>query len=320
MTRYPLKLTYHAKTALWGGKTLKDEWGKTCDYEKLAETWELSVRPDATNAIENGEAAGMTLGEYLGETKNAVGSLCEGDRFPLLIKFIDASDKLSLQVHPSNEYAAAHENDPGKTEMWYIVSADDNAEIIYGLADFMDASDFAACVRTGEIPKAVNRVKVHAGECYFIPAGLVHAIGSGCLIAEIQQNSDLTYRVYDYDRRDGDGNLRELHTEKALDVVTPFSEGEISSIRFSRFPKLKKDTCLAACKYFEVHLLSLGGYKNTLCADEESFHSVLCLEGEGFILAGGVSYPLKRGDSYYLPAGMGEYTLCGNAKVLLTRM
>lgn len=320
MNRYPLKLEYCTKSALWGGKTLINEWGKKCDCDKLAETWELSVRPDTTNRILNGDALGMKLSDYLASTEGAVGSAAKEERFPLLIKLIDASDKLSLQVHPDDSYAAAHENDPGKTEMWYIVSASEDAEIIYGLADFMDAADFAACVRTGEIPKAVKRMKVHAGECYFIPSGLVHAIGSGCLIAEIQQNSDLTYRVYDYDRRDADGKCRELHTEKALAVVKPFSTEEIEAIRFSRFPKLEKETCLACCEYFEVHLMSLGGYTDTLSADSESFHSILCIEGEGFLLFDGTKYPLKKGDSYFLPAGMGEYTLCGNAKVILSRM
>ncbi len=320
MNRYPLKLEYYAKTALWGGNTLKNEWNKPCSFDKLAETWELSVRPDASSIIENGDAAGMSLADYLASTEGAIGSLNTTDRFPLLIKLIDAADKLSIQVHPDDAYAQIHENDPGKTEMWYIVSASENAEIVYGLADFMEADDFKASVRIGEIAKALKSVKVHAGECYFIPSGLVHAIGKGCLIAEIQQNSDLTYRVYDYERRDADGKLRELHLEKAMDVVKAFSREEIEAIRFSRFPLLDRSTCLACCPYFEVHLLSLGGYQQTLTADKDSFHHLLCLEGDGFILYDGIKYPLTKGNSYYIPAAMGEYTLCGNAKLILSRM
>ncbi len=318
MNRYPLKLKYYSKTALWGGNTLKTEWGKECSFDKLAETWELTVRDDAVNTIENGEAAGKTLAEYLATTPGAIGTAGTDSRFPLLIKLIDAADKLSIQVHPTDAYATKTEHDSGKTEMWYIVSAEEGAEIVYGLADFMDANDFRACVRSGEINKALKTVKVHAGECYFIPAGMVHAIGKGCLIAEIQQNSDLTYRVYDYDRRDADGKLRELHTEKALDVVTAFTQQEIDAIRFSRFPAIDAGICLAACPYFEVHMLSLRGYSQELCTTDKSFHSVLCIDGNGFLLCDSKQYPLNRGDSYFLPAGMGKYTLCGNAKIILS--
>ena len=320
MTKYPLKLSYYAKTAIWGGNILKEEWGKDCDFDRLAETWELTVRENAVSIIENGEYAALPLSEYLQNTQDAVGEKTAQDgRFPLLIKLIDAADKLSIQVHPDDEYAAK-EKDLGKTEMWYIVSATPDAEIVYGLADYMDAGDFRSLVNAGQTNKALKTVPVHAGECYFIPSGLVHAIGKGCLIAEIQQNSDVTYRVYDYDRRDANGNLRELHVQKALDVVRAFSEQEIAALRFSRFPKLTCGECLAACEYFEVHLVSLSGFSEKLCADGESFHSLICIEGNGSVMFGGVHYPLSRGDSYFLPAGMGEYTLCGNAKILLSRI
>ena len=320
MIKYPMKLNYVAKTAIWGGNTLKDEWGKECEFQKLAETWELSVRENAVSTIENGEHQGLPLSEYLQNTPDAIAeNSTEDGRFPLLIKLIDAADKLSIQVHPDDEYAKA-QHDLGKNEMWYIVAAAPDAEIVYGLTDYMTESDFRAMTLAGQVNKALKTVPVHAGECYFIPAGLVHAIGKGCLIAEIQQNSDITYRVYDYDRRDAEGNLRELHVQKALDVVRAFSEQELHALRFSRFPKLSCGECLAACEYFEVHLLSLGGYSEVLCADGESFHSLLCIGGEGSVIFGGIHYPLSRGDSYFLPAGMGNYTLCGNAKILLSRI
>ena len=320
MNKYPLKLKHFAKTAIWGGNTLKNTWGKECTFDKLAETWELTVRKDAVSIIENGEYASLSLAEYLENTADAVGlNPIEDGRFPLLIKFIDAADKLSVQVHPDNQYAQ-RENDLGKTEMWYIISANEDAEIIYGLADYMDESDFRASVALNEIGKTVKTIPVHAGECYFIPSGLVHAIGKGCLIAEIQQNSDITYRVYDYDRKDANGTLRELHVQKALDVVRAFTEQEIDALRFSKFPKMKVGDCLAACPYFEVHALSLRGYSEALETDSESFHSLLCIEGEGSIMYKGEHYPLSRGDSYFLPAGMGAYTLCGNATLLVSRI
>ena len=320
MKKYPLKLSYIAKTAIWGGNTLKDEWGKECEFQKLAETWELSVRENAMSVIENGNCQGTPLSEYLQNTPDAVTeNHPEDGRFPLLIKFIDAADNLSIQVHPDDEYAKK-ENDLGKNEMWYIVSAAPDAAIVYGLADYMEAEDFRALVRAGQTEKSLKTVPVHAGECYFIPAGLVHAIGKGCLIAEIQQNSDITYRVYDYDRRDAEGNPRELHVQKALDVVRAMSEQEIDALRFSRFPKLTCGECLASCEYFEVHLLPLNGFSEKLCTEGDSFHSLLCIEGNGSVIFNGVHYPISRGDSYFLPAGMGDYTLCGNAKILLSRI
>lgn len=320
MIKYPMKLNYVAKTAIWGGTVLKKEWGKSCEFDKLAETFELTVRDNAVSAIQNGEYNGLSLSEYLHNTPDAMGEkTTEDGRFPLLVKLIDAADDLSVQVHPDNEYAKK-ENDLGKTEMWYVISSEPGAKLVYGLADYMDENDFRSSVALGQTEKAVKSVSVHAGECYFIPSGLVHAIGKGCLIAEIQQNSDVTYRVHDYDRRDAMGNPRELHVQKALDVVRAFSEQELHALRFSRFPKLSCGECLAACEYFEVHLLSLGGYSEVLCADGESFHSLLCIGGEGSVIFGGVHYPLSRGDSYFLPAGMGNYTLCGNAKILLSRI
>lgn len=315
---YPLKLKYHAKSALWGGDTLKRQWGKACDFDKLAETWELTVRPEASNIIENGSLAGASLGEYVTSHPLSVTDGDMGKFFPLLIKFIDARDDLSVQVHPDDAYAHDVENDQGKTEMWYIVDADEGAEIIYGLCDGASSEDFKAAFEEGRIFDAMRSVKVKAGESYFIPSGMIHAIGRGCLIAEIQQNSDLTYRVYDYNRVGADGKTRELHTKKALDVIRPFSDKEIDGIRYSRKPTHNAGECLAACPYFEVSRLTLTDTPKTLNVTARSFHHLLCVEGEGEIVFGGECYPITRGDSYFLPAGMGEYSLLGNATVLLS--
>lgn len=317
---YPLKLKYHAKTALWGGDTLKRQWGKSCDFEKLAETWELTVRPEASNIIENGTLAGTSLGTYVASNPLSVTDGGVGKFFPLLIKFIDARDDLSVQVHPDDTYAHEVENDQGKTEMWYIVDADEGAEIIYGLREGASSEDFKTAFEEGHIFDAMRSVKVKAGESYFIPSGMIHAIGRGCLIAEIQQNSDLTYRVYDYDRVGADGKPRELHTKKALDVIRPFTKGEIDGIRYSRKSTLNAGECLAACPYFEVHRLALTDALTTLSATTKSFHHLLCVGGEGEILCGEGRYPIARGDSYFLPAGMGEYSLFGNATLLISKI
>lgn len=320
MKFYPLRLQYYAKTALWGGNTLKNEWNKPCDFDKLAETWELTVRPEVSNKILEGALAGKTLGEFVTQYPLAVCPAGVGEFFPLLIKLIDARDRLSVQVHPDDTYAHDVEHDQGKTEMWYIVDAAEDAEIIYGLAEGTDNAAFRRAFADGAVLNAVNRVKVRAGETYFIPSGLLHAIGDGCLIGEIQQNSDLTYRVYDYDRRGTDGKLRELHVDKAMDVIRPFSEEEIGAIRFSRAPRYEIGECLAACPYFEVHRLTLDDNTVTLDVTGESFRHLLCIGGEGALVHDGVSYSVTRGDSFFLPAGMGECTLEGTLSLLVSSL
>lgn len=308
--KYPLKLKYVPKSAIWGGSTLKNFWEKPCDFDKLAETWELTLRDDAVNQIENGAYAGRTLREFANDHEDCF----VGEKFPLLIKFIDAEDRLSVQVHPDDRFAAEVENDKGKTEMWYIADAKEDAEIIYGIRD-----DVKEVRCDSGIEAQVERVSVRKGDVFFIPAGMLHAIGKGCLIAEIQQNSDLTYRVYDYERRDKNGNLRELHTEKALKVIRPFTEEEIRAIRYAKADTIGVGECLASCEFFCVNKLDLHGEQVSLCADADSFHSVLCVEGEGEILFAGESYPVRKGDSYFLPAGLGAYAMTGNMTVIVSK-
>ena len=281
---------------------MKEAYGKDCELSPLSETWELSCRENEDCMIENGAAAGMTLGTYLRDYGAAlVGRAyaetpAETRRFPLLIKFIDACDKLSVQVHPDDAYAAAHEKDPGKTEMWYIVEAKPGARLIYGLADGMTAADFAAAVREGRIGEAVREVPVEKGQTWFIPSGMLHAIGEGILIAEIQQNSDLTYRVYDYDRRGADGKTRPLHTEQAIAVTRPFTADEINAVRFDpAVAPLPFGEALAASRYFRVSRLSLDG-KERLTVSEESFLHLLCVAGEGELTVDGEKYPVTCGD------------------------
>lgn len=300
---YPLKLKFYPKTALWGGSTLKNEWNKPCELDKLAETWELTVRDDAVNTVENGIYTGESLKGHVKEGK-----------FPLLIKFIDAEDCLSVQVHPDDKFAAEVENDVGKTEMWYIADAKESAEIIYGLKK--GVTDISC---DENIESQVNKIKVKKGDCFFIPSGMLHAIGKGCLIAEIQQNSDLTYRVYDYGRRDANGNLRELHTEKALKVIRGFEESEVDAIRFGESDKIGAGECLASCKYFCVNRIALENDEVELKTNGV-FHSLLCVDGEGEILCGNESYPIEKGDSYYLCEEIESYKIKGTAVVLVSRI
>lgn len=298
-SKYPLKLSPAFKEIIWGGDRLKKDFGKVCDFEKLAESWELTCRYDGMNVIENGEYAGMTLSDYLGK---------DAEGFPLLIKLIDACDRLSIQVHPDDEYAREKEGEFGKTEMWYIVDADPGAKLVYGLKDY-DKETFAAAAKDGTLEKYLNFVEVHKGDVFFIPSGCVHAIGAGILIAEIQQSSNVTYRVYDYNRLGKDGKPRELHVDKALDVIVDYTPEQIDAIRFENG---KSESSLANCKYFKVERL-FGA--QTLHADESFLH-VLCLDGAGTI--GG--YPMKKGDSYFLPAGIGAVAVEGDAEIITSKI
>ncbi|MBE6539035.1 MAG: mannose-6-phosphate isomerase [Ruminococcaceae bacterium] len=316
---YPIKVSYVAKSRIWGGENLSKMFGKENGGENIGETWDLTVREDEMSRVLNGDCTGMTLGEYIDADKSVMGTKYDGGRFPLLIKFIDAQDKLSVQVHPDDDYALAHEKDPGKTEMWYIVDAVPGAKIVYGLADGVSKEDFAAAVEAGKIGDAMGYQSVKAGETYFIPSGLLHAIGEGIIIAEIQQNSDLTYRVYDYERRDSAGNLRELHVEKSLDVVRPFTEAEINAIRFEAKDELDNEETLAHCRYFRVKHVKISG-ERAFTASEDSFASLLFLSGEGEIISDGESYSVTAGESFFIPAGMGDFIINGNVEVIISTL
>ena len=317
---YPLFLSGVTKSPIWGGTRLPREWNKCApDGGTVGESWELTVRQKEMSIIQNGALAGTTVTDLLCDSSTALmgqSSLSNGE-FPLLIKFIDAADRLSVQVHPNDDYAARVENDRGKTEMWYIVDADEDATIICGLADGMDNAAFCSALKKGELMSALKVQKVRTGESYFIPAGLPHAIGKGILIAEIQQNCDLTYRVYDYDRRGADGSLRELHIDKACDVIRPFGEDEIDAIRYSRGLPESRETVLADCNYFRVEKLELC--KNAQLLTQNGYlRHLLSIEGNGTLVCDGVSYSFLRGDSILLPACLEDITLTGSGTVLIS--
>ncbi len=312
---YPLKVSYVTKSPLWGGTRLLDRWGieAPAGQSTIGEAWMLTVREKDMSVILNGPLAGMTMRQYMDTYGNeVVGAHFAGGDFPLLIKLIDACDKLSVQVHPNDDYAARVENDRGKTEMWIIVEADDDAEIIYGIKDGMSAEQFRKAVREGRLSETMHHCPVKAGEVYFIPSGMLHAIGKGILIAEIQQNCDLTYRVYDYDRRGADGSLRELHVDKALDVTVPFTDAEVNAIRYEAAAAVD-DTTLAHCRYFKTRRLNAPC---DLTVDADSFVYLLCIDGEGEIVTDHTVTPIRRGEGVYLPAGLGKLTLCGSMTVL----
>lgn len=316
----PLKLQPAFKDYLWGGERLKTEYGKRTALSPLAESWELSCHRDGPSVIAEGPHAGKTLAEYVAENPACLGTKHKGGVFPVLIKLIDAAKPLSVQVHPSDAYAQRVEGEPGKTEMWYVLDAAPGAALYYGFSKEITRGEAAERIANGTLTDVLNAVPVQAGDVFFIEAGTVHAIGAGILIAEIQQNSNTTYRVFDYGRVGADGKPRALHVEKALEVsrLCPPTRpaGPIGK------PEQKgglTDTLLAACEYFTTRLLAVTG-SAPLCADAESFHSLLCLGGEGAVMWDGKAIPFQKGDSLFLPAGLGDYRIAGDAQLILTTL
>lgn len=308
-----LKLKPSCKDYIWGGSRLKKEYGIGYDGEVLAEAWELSCHPDGPSYIVNSRYAGKTLQQYIDEEgKEVLGTHCRRFRdFPILTKFIDAKDNLSIQVHPDNRYALKNEGQYGKTEMWYVMDAGKDAFLYYGFKKEISREEFARRIQEDTLLEVLNAVPVQKGDVLFIESGTIHAIGKNILIAEIQQNSNITYRVYDYGRVGKDGKKRDLHIEKALAVT-------------NRIPIIKDNSGyphVADCDYFTVDKLNLDGkvmQKLTGKVSEESFASILILDGEGTISNQGEILNYKKGDSFFLPAGSGKYTIKGTCDALIT--
>lgn len=311
MKRYPIRLEPITKTALWGGRRLKEQYRIPSVHENVSEAWVLSLRPGDENIIANGEAKGLSLSAYL----DAIEERSAGAHFPLLVKLIDAADKLSVQVHPDDAYAHANGVDSGKTEMWVVVDAEPGASLISGLKDGVSAEDFRSAVENGALASVMREVPVKAGDVFYIPAGQLHAIGAGILIAEIQQNSDTTYRVYDYERRGADGKLRQLHVKEALDVVRPISDDEIRTAQFS-VPMTLPGKALAATPFFSV---SETTGDVTFLAPRDTFLSLLVTSGEGTLTAQGETLRLKAADSVLLPSDIGSVEIKGDLTCLIAR-
>lgn len=314
------KLDPAFKDYIWGGTRLRDEYGKKCDYDKVAESWELSCHKDGPSVVADGEYKGLTLNEYIEKAgKGVLGKNCERfENFPILIKLIDAKDNLSVQVHPDNEYAMRVEGEYGKTEMWYVVDCDEGATLLYGFKHEITKEEFARRIADNTLLEVTNAVPVKKGDVFFIKSGTLHAIGKGILIAEIQQNSNTTYRIYDYGRVGKDGKPRELHVEKAKEVtnlVPPkyptTAQGAPTAIEGG------KETLLRSCEYFNVNKLELDG-TTKLTAGEGSFNSLLVLDGAFEIAAGSEKAAAKKGDSLFITAGTGEYTVTGKGTIILT--
>ncbi|MBR3867918.1 MAG: class I mannose-6-phosphate isomerase [Clostridia bacterium] len=315
------------KETIWGGNRLRNDFKMQTDLKNIAEAWVLSCHEDGESTVIGGEFDGKSLSHVLAKEIGmaSLGTNCEGydkiEDFPILIKLIDADDKLSVQVHPDDEYAAANEKDVrGKTEAWYIIDCDENAELIYGFNDDLTKEEFRASIESGNLLDKVNRTNVKPGDVAFISAGTLHAIGKGILLAEVQQSCNTTYRVFDYNRTGLDGKPRELHVDKAVDVTNcTIPDSTLDPIGMPVKHDGYTTTLLSECPYFTMTCVDV----DTLYADEadeKSFVSLVILDGEGTIKCGDDERSFVKGDSIFIPADSGSFYVSGKAKILHTKV
>ncbi len=300
---YPIKFNPVYKSMIWGGTNIDKKFDRQVPSDKIGESWEICCREDGMSIVSNGEFEGQSFIDLINKYKEALLGKGVYDEkanhpFPLLIKIIDATDHLSVQVHPDDEYALKHK-DSGKTELWYILDAKPGATLIYGLKQGLTKREFAKAVDEGNIKDTLNEIPVKKGDMLYIPAGTVHALLDGVMIAEIQQNSNVTYRLYDWDRLQDDGTSRDLHIKDALNVID-----------FDRPLETPNDG-----KYFNVEELNIeDNYSNR--ADGLTFYIYMIVEGSGLMKYNGGEETLSAGQTILVPATMGDYSIKGNLKVI----
>ncbi|MCX7884770.1 MAG: class I mannose-6-phosphate isomerase [Caloramator sp.] len=313
---YPLFFEPVYKNIIWGGRDFERLFKRTLPEGNIGESWEICCHKNGMSIVSNGNLKGLTLKEIIEKYKEEIlGIKCsDTSTFPLLIKFIDAKDKLSIQIHPDDDYALLNEGDMGKSEMWYIIDAKEDAKLIYGVKKGISKEDFEKAISNGNLEEYVNYVNVKKGDSVFIPSGTIHAILDGIVVAEIQQNSDTTYRVYDYNRVDSRGMKRQLHIKKALDVINFDFEGKI----------IKKDEIIldgydveniANCKYFVVDKINVKKCYKDKC-NGQTFHAYTAVEGEGELIHNNINYKINSGNSFLIPSSIGEYEIRGKITLL----
>lgn len=315
----PLKLHPCYKEYLWGGSRLKTDFYKEDAPAVTAESWELADHPDGSSVIENGAFAGKTLSELAAvDREGFLGERSRKEAFPILVKLIDACRDLSIQVHPSDATALPERGEQGKAEMWYVVDCAPQAFLYYGFSRRVDREEFLRRAQDGSICQVLNRVPVKKGDVFYILPGTIHAIGAGILIAEIQQNSNTTFRVYDYQRKGADGKLRPLHLERAASVIDyePIIPAECRMNNSSSFAGFTMSQ-MFACQHFKAYCLEVRESAG-LCCDGATFQHLLCVEGEAELRCGANSYHMRRGESFFLPAKLGAYQIKGASKLLLS--
>ena len=320
MNNKPFLLKPATKDYLWGGSRLNDDFNLNIDINPFAEAWVCSTHPDGPSMTKDG----ITLSDILQSHPEYMGthaSTVAGGQFPILIKLIDAKNDLSVQVHPDDAYAKSYENESlGKTEMWYILDAKHDSSLVYGFNRDMEEDDVRNALKAGTIERYLNHVEIHKNDLFFIEAGTVHAIGAGALIAEIQESSNLTYRLYDYNRTDKNGNQRPLHIDKALSVANlSSSAAPRQPMRVLKYKQGCASELLTRCKYFQVERLLLnteGRVMPEFQTGKNSFHVLLCVDGCGIILYDSVDIPFFKGDCIFVPAESQLLKLHGKAQLL----
>lgn len=315
-----VKLRPAFKDYLWGGTRLRDEFGKQCDYDIVAESWELSAHPDGQSVVDSGKYKGQLFGSYLKKIgiENLGWKFQTFHEFPLLVKFIDAKEDLSIQVHPDDEYALEHENSYGKHEMWLVLDAKPDAYLYCGFAKDVTRDEVKAHIENDTLLSILNKVPIKKGDVIYIPAGMVHAIGKGTLICEIQQNSNITYRVYDYNRKDRYGNTRQLDIEKALDVML-YKAYKPEDISVEEAKLADGGNIIGRSKYFSCGLYDCADNMEVLLSDE-SFCSFVILEGEAKFSCRNESLYLKKGDCIFVPKQEEAISVEGTCKFIKVKI
>lgn len=315
---YPLKFKPRFKERIWGGDTLAARMGKKLpEGKKIGESWELSGVEGDISVVSNGKLKGNNLEElievYMGELVGEKVFARFGVEFPLLIKLIDARDVLSIQVHPDDELARERHNSYGKTEMWYVIDNEPGSFLYVGFKDKVSREQYLDAVAEGALPELLARWEVRPGDAYFIPAGTIHAIGKGLLIAEIQQTSDVTYRVDDWGRVDDNGNPRELHTELAVDAI---DFGQPQDLNVTATPIINEPVNIADSAYFTTNEIELDGTLERDYASFDSFVIYMCLEGSLKVGYSGGEETLGKGETMLIPAELDSVTLSGKGNLL----
>lgn len=316
----PLKMKPVLKDYIWGGTKLKTVFGKQTSLPLVAESWELSCHPAGFSRVEAGKYQGRNICE-LGEIDRIGfwGTNCRQETFPILVKLIDSASPLSIQVHPSDVTARMDQGEFGKAEMWYIISCEPKSFLYLGFYREVSKEEITRRIQDGTICEVLNKVPVVPGDVFFIQPGTIHAIGAGITIAEIQQNSNTTFRVYDYARCDAQGNPRQLHIERALDVmdyhpIIPEECKDNSMVKTENFVLWE----MFSCSHFKAYCIHLNG-AISLCTEGISFHHLLCVDGQGIIRQDERDYPIRCGESYFIPAAVSRYQIEGACKILLSR-
>ena len=307
----PLFLKGVLQEKIWGGTKLRDEFGYDLPSETTGEHWSISAHPNGPATVKNGEHAGKTLTELWASHRDLFGHQ-EGEVFPLLTKIIDAKNDLSVQVHPDDEYGLANEGELGKTECWYVLAADEGAEIVFG-HNAETKEEFHEMIADGQWDKLLRSIQVKPGDFFYVPSGTVHAIGSGVTILETQQSSDTTYRLYDYDRKDDAGNFRDLHINQSIAVsmiphVDPQPEMTVTKVDNSELKKLVSND------FFTVYEWII---KNSIAMEREGLYTLVSIvDGKGSIEVDGTSYPLEKGDHFLLPNEVENWTFTGDLHII----